>query len=138
MVKFVNEVKEIFFLYLLVIQNKFIFVLNDLIGKQYFDEIVYNFWELYEEILKICLKKVKVLLLCRKYILCDERVICFLMDKENFVDINNVNLRFNNDEKLKIWNIYFNNYKLLKKELVEIFEIEEYYLLLCKLYFINV
>lgn len=138
MVKFVNEVKEILFFYLLVIQNKFIFVFNDLIGKQYFDEIVYNFWELYEEILKICLKKVKVLLLCRKYILCDERVICILMDKVNIVDINNVNLRFNNDEKLKIWNIYFNNYKLLKKEYVEIFEIEDYFLFLCKLYFINV
>lgn len=137
MVKLVNEVKEIPSLYSSAIQNKSIFVLNDPIGKQYFDEIAYNSWESHEETLKICLKNVKVLLSCRKYILCDERVTCLLMDKENSVDINNVNLRLNNDEKLKIWNIHSNNYKLSKKELAEIFEIEEYYPLLCKLYFTN-
>lgn len=59
------------------------------------------------------------------------------MDKENSVDINNVNLRLNNGEKLKIWNIYSNNSKLSKKEFAEIFETEEYFPLLCKLYFTN-
>lgn len=65
------------------------FVLNDLIGKELFDEIEYIIWRKYEEILKVCLKEVKILMMCRKYILKDDKVIGFLKNRLNIVDISN-------------------------------------------------
>lgn len=61
-----------------------------MIGKRCFDEIFYNLWEVYENFLKICLKKCKFFLFSRKYILCDERVIGFLKEMINIVDIDDV------------------------------------------------
>lgn len=65
------------------------FVLNDLIGKELFDEIEYIIWRKYEEMLKVCLKEVKILMICRKYILNDDKVIGFLKNRLNIVDISN-------------------------------------------------
>lgn len=56
------------------IDNKILFVLNDPIGKESFDEINYTSWRKYEDFLKACLKKFKLLLSCRKYILSDDKV----------------------------------------------------------------
>lgn len=69
------------------LDRRIFFVWNDLIGKEIFDEIDYNLWRKYEESLKVCLKKVKFLLLCRNYILSDERVRGLLKDKLNIVDL---------------------------------------------------
>lgn len=64
-------------------------VLNDLIGKEFYDDIEFYLWKKYEEILKVCLKKVKFLVLCRIYIFNDNRVKGILKDKLNIVDICN-------------------------------------------------
>lgn len=50
---------------------KILFVFDDLIGKEFFEEMEYIIWKKYEEILKVCLKKDKFLMFCRKYILYD-------------------------------------------------------------------
>lgn len=71
------------------LEKSIIVVLNDLIGKEFFDEIEFNLWKKYEEILKVCLKKVKFLVLCRIYIVNDNRVKGILKDKLNIVDICN-------------------------------------------------
>lgn len=136
-VKLVNEVKEILNLYPFVLQDKTIFVLNDPIGKRCFDEISYNSWEAHENSLKVCLKKCKLLLSSRKYILRDDRVTGLLKETTNIVDIDDDQLKLNSDEKQRIWNIYASNKKLSKEELAEIFKIEEYFPLLCKLYFLK-
>lgn len=136
-VKLVYEVKEILSLNPSVLQDKIIFVLNDPIGKRCFDEISYNTWEAHENYLKDYLKKCKLLLSSRKYILRDDRVKGILKEATNIVDIDDDQLKLNIDEKQRIWNIYAHNKKLSKEELAEIFKIEEYFPLLCKLYFLK-
>lgn len=61
---------------------------NDLIGKDIFDDIKFNEWEKNEERLRVCLKNVKLLIICWKYILNDDRVKGFLKEKVYNVDIN--------------------------------------------------
>lgn len=66
--KLVLGVDEIIKVYELnnILLNKILFVINDLIGKEFFDEIVFVFWKKYDLYLWVCLKKIKILLLCRK------------------------------------------------------------------------
>lgn len=54
-----------------VLLKNIIFVFNDFIGVEFFDEIVYSLWKENENNLEVCLKKIKFLVLCRKYILSD-------------------------------------------------------------------
>lgn len=54
--------------------KKTLFVFHDPIGKAYIDEIAYNRWQTREETLKACLKKVKLIVSCRKYILNESRI----------------------------------------------------------------
>lgn len=61
---------------------------NDFIGKEIFDVIEFNKWIKYEEKLRVCLKNVKFLFMCWKYILSDDRVKGFLKEKVYNVDIN--------------------------------------------------
>lgn len=60
---------------------------------------MYNFWEIYEEMLRVFLKKIKFLLLCRKYIFYDDRVRVLLNEKLNIVDIDNKIFKLNKKEK---------------------------------------
>lgn len=48
-------------------------------------------------------------MLCRIYILNDNRVKGFLKDMLNIVDLSSDNLRLSKDEKKKIWNMYLFN-----------------------------
>lgn len=96
----VNELKEIIS-NTLVLQRKTVCVLNDPIGKRFFDELAYNSWETHEETLRVSLKKIKLLLSCRKYILYDDRVRVLLNEKSNIVDIDNKTLKLNKKEKKK-------------------------------------
>lgn len=134
-VKLVDEVKDIHKLYSSVSQNKSIFVLNDPIGKMILDEIAYTSWEKHEEKLKIFLKKIKLLISCRKYILIDDRIKGLLKDRSNVIDINNDRFKLDSDEKQMIFNIHANDKILSKQEFAEIGNIEEYFPLLCKMYF---
>lgn len=73
-----------------IIISKIFFVLYDLMGIVLVDEIKFSKWCIYEVMLKVCLKKVKFIVLCRKYILKDGRVKSFLMVLKfnlKFVDI---------------------------------------------------
>lgn len=119
------------------LENKIIAVLNDPIGKESFDEIKFNSWIKYEESLKECLKKIKLLVSCRIYILNDKRVKGILNDKSNIVDLSNDQLNLCKSEKKEIWQIYAPNEKVTKAELAKIVKSEAYFPLLCKLCFVN-
>lgn len=117
--------------------NETLLVFNDPIGKDTFDDLEFNEWVKNEEGLRACLKNVKLLLTCRKYILSDDRVKGLLKEKAYNVDINDEQLKLNNHEKQNIWNSYSSNKKLSKEELTELIQVEAYFPLLCKLYFTN-
>lgn len=136
-VKLVNDVKEVKEIYNSNpnSQNEILFILNDPFGKRFFDEIAYNSWEAHEETLKVCLNKCKLLLSCRKYILSKDRVKGVLIEESNIVDIDEDELKLNNDEKQRIWNIYAHGRTLSNAEFAEILKTNEYFPLLCKLYF---
>lgn len=136
-VKPIYKVKEIINAYnqKKELSNETLFVFNDPIGKDTFDEIEFNKWMKHEERLRACLKNVKLLLTCRKYILSDDRVKGLLKEKSYIVDINDEQLKLDSHEKQNIWNSYSSNQKLSKEEFEELVQIEAYFPLLCKLYF---
>lgn len=113
-------------------------MLNDPIGKESIDEVAYNAWRQHEEQLKALLKKIKVLMSCKKYILSDAKLRGILSDKSYIVDINNDLLKLNYDDKQRILNKHSKHKNFLKEELEAIMEIDAYFPLLCKLYFSNV
>lgn len=119
------------------LENRTIVVLNDPIGKESFDEIEFNSWKKHEENLKACLKKVKLLVSCRIYILNDDRVKGILNDKSNIVDICNDQLKLSKNEKKDIRQIYASNETITKEELTQIVQCEAYFPLLCKLCFMK-
>lgn len=49
-------------------------ILNDLFGKEFFDERLYDLWSINEDVLEICLKINKFLMLCRKNVLLENRI----------------------------------------------------------------
>lgn len=71
---------------------------NDLSGKESFNEISFSAWKEHEEQLKACLKETKMLLLCRKYILSDQRENGLLQDKLCIVNLSIDQLKLNNYE----------------------------------------
>lgn len=96
---------------------------------------MYNLWKEYEDRFKVCLKKIKILLLCRKCILNDDRVGGILKKKLYIIDFSDNKNKLNKEEKFKIWNIYLLNSNFLNEDKNEIIMIEKYFVLLCKLYF---
>lgn len=119
------------------LDERTVVVLNDPIGKESFDDIEFHSWKKHEETLKACLKKVKLLVSCRIYILNDNRVKGILKDKSNIVDICNDQLKLSKNEKKDIWQIYASNETITKEELTQIVQCEAYFPLLCKLYFMG-
>lgn len=111
------------------------FVLNDPIGKDSFDEIEYTLWRKYEETLKACLIKMKLLMSSRKYILNDAKVKGLLKVKSNIVDISNDQLKLSRNEKEEILNKYSLNKNVSREEFLKIIQTEAYFPLLCKLCF---
>lgn len=100
-VKPVTEVTNIITAHLLnhELKNKTLFVLDDPIGKESFDEIAYNFWKKNEEHLKAFLKKVKLLLSCRNCVLYDKRAKGIFIDKTNIVDIDSEQYKIGRSRK---------------------------------------
>ncbi|XP_065925455.1 uncharacterized protein [Magallana gigas] len=137
MVKPVYNVKEITETYSSgnVLQSKILFVFNDPIGNESFDEIIYNSWKEQDERLKACLRNNKMLLSSRKYILLDHRVRGILNDKSCSIDLSEDKHKLNNGEKETILRSYASNSGLLKDDISGILTTEEYFPLLCKLYF---
>lgn len=114
--------------------QKTLFVVNDPIGKESIDELPFSLWRKHEETLKSCIKKVKLLMSCRKYILNDGRVKGLLKNNQYIVDIDSDQLKLNKSEKKLIWNTHSLSKDLSEKEFADIFQNEAYFPLLCKLY----
>lgn len=114
-------------------KSKVLLVFNDPIGKESFEEMEYTTWKKYEETLKGCLKKDKLLMSCRKCILYDHQVTGFLKDRANIVDISNDPLKLSKNENEEILSKYALNKKLSTNVLTEIIETEAYFPLLCKI-----
>lgn len=73
---------------------------------------------------------------CRKYILADDRIKGLLKDQSNIIDISNDWLRLDDNEKQNIFNIHACGKMLSKNDIfAEIRKIDEYFPLLCKMYF---
>lgn len=118
-----------------VIKNKVLFVFNDPIGNESFDEIGYTTWRKYEDTVKACLKKFKLLISIRKYILNDDKVKGLIKDGSNIVDISNDQLKLSRNKKEQIWRKYALSENVSRKALTKVFEAEAYLPLLCKLCF---
>lgn len=116
-----------------IMERKVLFVFDDPIGKESFEEMEYATWKKYEETLRACLKKVKLLMSCRKYILNDHQVTGLLKDEPNIVDISNDQLKLSEYEKEKIWSTYALNENISREVLTKIIQTEAYFPLLCKL-----
>lgn len=133
-VKPVSEVNEI-------IKDKpsesTMFVFDDPIGKESFDEISYNSWMKNERKLESRLKKVNLLISCRKCVLKDPRVKGLFNSDSNIVDIDDDKLKLSDDEKQKIFKQYIPNIRLTETEYAEIMKIKTYFPLLCHLYSSN-
>ncbi|XP_078312653.1 uncharacterized protein LOC111135836 [Crassostrea virginica] len=78
----IEEIKDAYFSNTFK-ENETLFVFNDPIGKEVFDDILYCSWKKYEERLKAFLKKVKLLMTCRKQILNDSRTKGIFSEKKN-------------------------------------------------------
>lgn len=117
--------------------NKTLFVFDDPIGTESYDEILYRAWKTNEEHLKACLKKIRVLLSCRKCVQMDKRVKGLFKNESNIVDIDADDCKLRDNEKLKIWNKYRSDNISFKIDLTEIMKIVAYFPLLCKLFFSN-
>lgn len=111
-----------------------LFVLNDPLGKDSFDEASYRSWKASEQTIITFFKKGKLLISCRNYIRFDYKVKEVLKENANIVNIEDVKCKLNNDEKRCIWNKYMSNDKISEEDLTEILNTEAYFPLLCKLF----
>lgn len=136
-VKPIYEVRELINSCMLI-HSKTLFVLNDPIGKESVDDIAYDAWRQHEEKIVALLKKTKVLISCRKYVLSNAGIKGILKETSCIVDINNDQLKLNDGEKQKLLNSHLECNTFGKKELAVIMKIDAYFPLLCKLYHGNV
>lgn len=137
-VKPVKKVEEIVnaFSEKVMLESKLLFVFNDPIGKESFDEMLFNLWQIDEEKLTYYLKSAtcKLLISCRKYVLFDIRVKGLLNDKSCIFDINSNKNRLNEDEKRNILNKHTSAMDLSQEQCDEMIKNEDYFPLLCKLF----
>lgn len=119
-----------------MLKSKFLFVFNDPIGKESFDEMLYQSWMMHEQKLPYYLKSdtCKLLISCRKTVLSDKRVKGCLNDTSCILDINNYENRLNGHEKRNILKKYTSAMNLSKDLCDEIIKCEDYFPLLCKLF----
>ncbi|XP_052694853.1 uncharacterized protein LOC128173180 isoform X1 [Crassostrea angulata] len=114
--------------------NSTILVLNDPIGKDSFDKASYLSWKESELAIFTFLKKGKLLISCRNYILFDNKVKGVLQEITNIVNIEDVKYKLTYEEKRSIWNKYMSNDKISEEDFTEILNTEAYFPLLCKLF----
>lgn len=117
--------------------NRTLFVFNDPIGKESLDVLQFNSWTRHEEHLEACLKKVKLMVSCRKYILMDPRVKGVLKNKTNIINISTDQLKMSSDEKREVWGMHSCKKNISEEELEEICQTEASFPLSCKLYSTN-
>ena len=114
-------------------ENKTIFVFNDPIGKEVFDDILYCFWKKYENTLKNFLGKVKLLMTCRKQILNDSRTKGLFAEKKNIIDIDDDQYKLSRDEKMQIFKKYMPGDTFSTDQIEKILKIKTSFPLSCKL-----
>nr|XP_034328415.1 uncharacterized protein LOC117689960 [Crassostrea gigas] len=112
-------------------KNKTIFVFNNPLGKESFDEIYNDSWQRYEEDLTLFLKTAKILMSCRNQIISDSRVARYLFNRTAIVDIDNVKYKLSVDEKRHILTKYTLGMNLSDEDCNEIVKVERYFPLLC-------
>ncbi|XP_062592540.1 uncharacterized protein LOC134253980 [Saccostrea cucullata] len=130
----VDEVKEIKEKYSYSTENQTLFVLNDPLGKESLDEILFTLWKKYQKTIETCLKKVKLLLSCRRCVLYDKRIKGILFEESTIVEIDNKENGLTGVEKRAILNQYTQNLDLSEEIVFEIIKTEAYFPLLCKLF----
>nr|XP_022292004.1 serine/threonine-protein phosphatase 6 regulatory ankyrin repeat subunit C-like [Crassostrea virginica] len=116
------------------IKNKTIFVLNDPIGKESLDDILYSTWKKYEKTLSIFLQSVKLVLTCRKKIVFDDRVKGLFEERSNIVVVDDNHNKLSIDEKRKFLTKYTKIEGIFDDKFVKVLENETYFPLLCKLF----
>ncbi|XP_062597051.1 uncharacterized protein LOC134258501 [Saccostrea cucullata] len=130
----VDEVREIKEKFSYSTKNDTLFVLNDPLGKESLDEILYTLWKNYQNTIETCLKKAKLLLPCRRCVLYDKRVKGILFEESTIVEIDTETNRLTDEEKRSILNQYTQNRDLSDEIVSEIIKTEAYFPLLCKLF----
>ena len=90
-------------------KGQHIFVFNDPIGKESYDEMAFNEWVRYREVIDLLIKRAKLLLTCRRSVLSDIRATGFFyhhledvgIDEQKLVktDINENDHKLSTDEK---------------------------------------
>ena len=138
-VKPVDEVEDIKIAYESekFIKNKTIFVINDPIGKECLNEILYNTWKNNEQMLTYFLKSVKLILTCRTYIVFDTRVKGLFQDKSNIVVVDDINNKLNHFEKRALLKKYTESEEISEENTIKILENEICFPLLCKMFASN-
>ncbi|XP_078312029.1 uncharacterized protein LOC144618901 [Crassostrea virginica] len=114
-------------------ENKTIFVFNDPIGKDSFDEFQYNAWGHYRETLNHLIRHVKLLLSSRKSVLFDPRADDFFEETRNIIDINENHIRLSKEEKRLMLHKHLVNVQPTKDDFDKILLIDTYFPLLCKI-----
>ena len=114
-------------------EGKTLFVLNDPIGKDSFDDIEYQNWKKFEKTIFRFLKKVKVFLSCRKDIF-SQMGNSRLFKDSSTVCIDENEFKLSHFEKRQMFFKYTENEKCNERTFSEIMEIEMYFPLLCTLY----
>ena len=124
-------------------KDRYIFVFNDPIGKESYDEMSYNEWTRYREIIDLLIERAKLLLTCRRSIFSDPRAKGFfeqeLEKDDNYeqklinIDINEDHCKLSTDEKKEMFKTHIPDAKPTKEDFIQICEIDMYFPLLCKL-----
>lgn len=119
-----------------ILPNKTLFVINDPIGKESFDEIAFASWKENDLHLRALLKNSRMLLSCRKCVQCDIRAKGFFEDSSKIIDIDSGKCILSDKEKRQILNKYnTNNYVFSETDLEKVLKTKTYFPLLCKLFF---
>eukprot|EP00105_Crassostrea_gigas_P037348 XP_019921496.1 PREDICTED: uncharacterized protein LOC105325316 isoform X1 [Crassostrea gigas] len=119
-----------------ILPNKTLFVINDPIGKDSFDEMAFAPWKENDLHLRALLKNSRMLLSCRKCVQCDIRAKGFFKDSSKIIDIDSGKCILSDKEKRQILNKYnTNNYVFSETDLEEVLKTKTYFPLLCKLFF---
>ena len=114
-------------------KNKTIFVFNDPIGKDSFDEFQYNAWGHYRETLNHLISHVKLLFSCRKTVLFDPRADDFFKETRNIIDINEGHIKLSKKEKRLMLDKHLVDVQPTKDDFEKILQIDTYFPLLCKI-----
>nr|XP_022328968.1 ankyrin-1-like [Crassostrea virginica] len=109
------------------------FVFNDPIGKESFDEMLYHAWGHYRETLGLLLKHAKLLLTCRKSVFSDERAKRLFTKEGKTIDIEQNQIKLSKQEKELMIAKHFKE-QPREDKIIELLEIDIYFPLLCKMW----